>query len=84
MDTLLEARRGLPDTSTEPAPRRGSMTEPPSSRLPRRGLPSLVDVSPTTRGRAICGPQAVADPVIEDALAAGTPPTAIHSERFSW
>ena len=81
---LLEARRGLPDTSTELAPPHGTMTELPSSRLSRRGSPSLVDVSTTTRGRAICGPQAVADLVIEDALAAGTPPTAIHNERFSW
>jgi predicted ferric reductase len=32
----------------------------------------------------VCGPQAVADLVIDDALAAGTPPSAIHNERFSW
>jgi len=32
----------------------------------------------------VCGPQAVADLVIDDALAAGTPASAIHNERFSW
>ena len=32
----------------------------------------------------VCGPQAVADLVIEDALDAGTPASAIHNERFSW
>jgi predicted ferric reductase len=32
----------------------------------------------------VCGPQAVADLVIADALAAGTPPSAIHNERFCW
>lgn len=32
----------------------------------------------------VCGPQAVADLVIEDALEAGTPRSAIHDERFSW
>ena len=32
----------------------------------------------------VCGPQAVADLVIADALAAGTPPSAIHNEKFSW
>jgi predicted ferric reductase len=32
----------------------------------------------------VCGPQAVADLVIDDALAAGTPKSAIHNERFSW
>jgi predicted ferric reductase len=32
----------------------------------------------------VCGPQAVADLVIADALAAGTPLSAIHNERFSW
>ncbi len=53
MDTLLEARRGLPDTSVELAPRHDTMTELPSSRSPRRGMPSLIDVSTTTRGRAV-------------------------------
>jgi ferredoxin-NADP reductase len=32
----------------------------------------------------VCGPQAAADLVIDDALAAGTPASAIHNERFSW
>ncbi len=32
----------------------------------------------------VCGPQSVADLVIDDALAAGTPSSAIHNERFSW
>jgi predicted ferric reductase len=32
----------------------------------------------------VCGPQTVADLVIDDALAAGTPRSAIHNERFSW
>jgi len=32
----------------------------------------------------VCGPQAVADLVIDDARAAGTPASAIHNERFSW
>jgi len=32
----------------------------------------------------VCGPQSVADLVIEDALMAGTPKSAIHNERFSW
>jgi predicted ferric reductase len=32
----------------------------------------------------VCGPQAAADLVIADALAAGTPASAIHNERFSW
>jgi predicted ferric reductase len=32
----------------------------------------------------VCGPQSVADLVIDDALAAGTPLSAIHNERFSW
>jgi predicted ferric reductase len=32
----------------------------------------------------VCGPQAVADLIIDDALAAGTPASAIHNERFSW
>jgi hypothetical protein len=32
----------------------------------------------------VCGPQAVSDLAIADALAAGTPPGAIHNERFSW
>jgi predicted ferric reductase len=32
----------------------------------------------------VCGPQAVSDLAIADALAAGTPPDAIHNERFSW
>lgn len=32
----------------------------------------------------ICGPQSVADLIIDDALAAGTPASAIHNERFSW
>ncbi len=32
----------------------------------------------------VCGPQAAADLVIDDALAAGVPAAAIHNERFSW
>jgi predicted ferric reductase len=32
----------------------------------------------------VCGPQKVADLVIDDALAAGTRASAIHNERFSW
>ncbi|MGV8849740.1 MAG: ferric reductase-like transmembrane domain-containing protein [Propionibacteriaceae bacterium] len=32
----------------------------------------------------ICGPQAIADLIIDDALTAGTPASAIHNERFSW
>ena len=32
----------------------------------------------------VCGPQSVADLVIDDALMAGTPKSAIHNERFSW
>ncbi len=32
----------------------------------------------------VCGPQAIADLIIDDALAAGTPASAIHNERFSW
>ncbi len=32
----------------------------------------------------VCGPQAVSDLVIADALAAGTPAGAVHNERFSW
>jgi predicted ferric reductase len=32
----------------------------------------------------VCGPQAIADLIIDDAIAAGTPASAIHNERFSW
>ncbi len=32
----------------------------------------------------VCGPQAVSDLAIADALAAGTPASAIHNERFVW
>ena len=32
----------------------------------------------------VCGPQAAADLVVADALAAGTPPDSIHNERFAW
>lgn len=32
----------------------------------------------------VCGPKVAADLVIAEALAAGTPPTQIHYERFSW
>jgi predicted ferric reductase len=32
----------------------------------------------------VCGPQAVSDLAIADALAAGTPADAIHNERFVW
>jgi NAD(P)H-flavin reductase len=32
----------------------------------------------------VCGPQAVSDLAVADALAAGTPAGAIHNERFVW
>ncbi len=46
----------------------------------------LVDLAPAVAQSDvfICGPQSVADLVIADALAAGTPASAIHNERFSW
>jgi predicted ferric reductase len=32
----------------------------------------------------VCGPDAAADLIVEDAVAAGTPSAQIHHERFSW
>lgn len=46
----------------------------------------LVDIAPAVASSDlyVCGPQAVADLVIADALAAGTPRESIHNERFVW
>ncbi len=46
----------------------------------------LADLVPYVREADVyvCGPQAAADLVINDALAAGVPAAAIHNERFSW
>jgi predicted ferric reductase len=46
----------------------------------------LVDLVPNVAASDVyvCGPQAVADLVIADALAAGTPADAIHNEKFVW
>jgi predicted ferric reductase len=46
----------------------------------------LVDLAPHVAGSDlyVCGPQAVADLVIADALTAGTPAGAIHNEKFVW
>ena len=50
------------------------------------GTMSLADLVPhlAQSDVYVCGPQSAADLVIADALAAGTPPSAIHNERFSW
>jgi predicted ferric reductase len=53
MDTLLDARRSQPSPSAEAEPRHASMTELPLTRLPRARIPTLVDVSITTRGHAM-------------------------------
>ena len=47
---------------------------------------TLADMVPylTRSDVYVCGPQAAADLVIDDALAAGVPAAAIHNERFSW
>ncbi len=47
---------------------------------------TLVDFAPNVAASDVyvCGPTGAADLVAAEALAAGTPPESIHSERFSW
>lgn len=47
---------------------------------------SLADLAPfaSTADVYVCGPQAWADAVVADALAAGVPAVQIHREKFSW
>src|SRR5664279_5059508 len=57
MDTLLDARRSLPSSPDEAAPRHAAMTELPSARTAKTKFSTLVDVSTTTRPiRAPRGP----------------------------
>lgn len=47
---------------------------------------TLVDFAPFVAHADVyvCGPQAAADLVMDDARRAGTPETALHNERFAW